>query len=103
MRVNTFRRLTAIRFVSFVKPGWNVSGWDRPFRQVRNDRSGGHDQSLVELGTRKALGFDFRFKRLGRPRAPASGSGASPWKFEGHIPRMILHPMIPSDPITPVF
>ena len=64
---------------------------------MRNDCSGGHDQSLVEFGTRKVLGLRFGLKRLGRPRAPASDRCASPWDFEGHIPSMLLHPMIPMD------
>ena len=62
-----------------------------------NDCSGGNDQSIVEFRARKVLGFCFGLKRLRRPRAPASDRGASPGDFEGHIPSMLVHPMIPSD------
>jgi pimeloyl-ACP methyl ester carboxylesterase len=64
---------------------------------MRNDCSGGNDQAIVEFRARKVLGFCFGLKRLRRPRAPASDRGASPGDFEGHIPSMLVHPMIPSD------
>jgi hypothetical protein len=64
---------------------------------MRNDCSGGNDQSIVEFRARKVLGFRFGLKRLRRPGAPASDRCASPGDFKGHIPSMLVHPMIPSD------
>jgi hypothetical protein len=95
--VGILRRAGSGLFLSLFKPCRNASGRDRALRQMRNDRSGGHDQAVVEFGTRKILGLRFALKRLGRPRAPASNCSASPRDFEGHIPSMLLHSMIPMD------
>jgi hypothetical protein len=96
-RVRIFRSVAPGWFLSFFEPRRNASRWYRAPRQMRNDRSGGHNQSLVEFGTCKVLGLRFGLKRLGRPRATASNGCASPRDFEGHIPSMLLHPMIPME------
>jgi hypothetical protein len=95
--VRTFRTAATVLLPSFVKPGWNVSRRDRASWQMRNDGSGGHDQSLVEFDACKVLGFHFGFERLRRPRAPASDRGAVPREFEGHVPGELLHSMLPTD------
>ena len=84
-------------FPSFLKPCRDASRRYRALWYMRDDRPGGHDKAVVEFGTRKFLGLRFALKRLGRPRAPASNCSASPRDFEGHIPSMLLHPMIPMD------
>jgi hypothetical protein len=84
-------------FLSFFKPCRNASRRYRALRQMRNDCPGGHDQAVVKLSTRKILRLRFALESLGRPRAPAPNCCASPRDFEGHIPSMLLHPMIPMD------
>ena len=98
LRVRIFSCGAPGLFLPFLKPRRNASRWDRASRQLRNDCSGGHDQSFVEFDTRKVLGLRFGLKRLGQPRTPASNGCASPRDFEGHIPSMLLHPMIPMGP-----
>jgi len=83
--------------LSFFKPCRDASRRYCALGRMRNDRSGGHDQAVVEFGAREILGLRFALKGLGRPRAPASNGCASPRDFEGHIPSMHLHPMIPMD------
>jgi hypothetical protein len=63
---------------------------------MRNDCSGSEDQSLAEFRARKVLGFGFSLKRLGRPGPAPSDRCARPRDFEGDIPSMLHHPMIPT-------
>ena len=95
--VKDLRRAAGGLLPSFLKPCRDASRRYRALWHMRDDRSGGHDKAVVEFGTRKILGLRFALKRLGRPRAPASNCSASPRDFEGHIPSMLLHPIIPMD------